>query len=327
MASDRNNLQPGIDMEELLKQLKLRKPSCAFLIPGIAVSYYPAVVFLKDSMVFRNRARTAGLAGLVETILGSAADDADLWDDDNLGLQKLSYVVNTTVSDQCLESGLIPSVIVGYSMGIYAALYAAGFYSFETGLEIVERAYYLVRGHCRSQCREYGMGLLLGFTEEEIQSLLLPATGGQVMIAMRNGIRSFILAGEKESLKACLADAHGKGALGVRELAAKHPYHTGLLQGMEQDFVTYLNTIPYLEPHTPVPSLVTGRVIDRSIVAEEIARAMCCPLALDAVVTSLAERFGIEYGVDIGPKQSMKKLVRYIDDSLLVEHYPEALQS
>ena len=314
-------------MEEPIKQLKLQNPPCAFLIPGIAVSYQPSVVFLKNSMVFRNRAKAAGLAGLVQTILGSETDQPELWDDDNLNLQKLSYVVNATVSDQCLESGLIPSVIVGYSMGIYAALYAAGFYSFETGLEIVERAYYLVRGHCRSQGREYGMGLLLGFTEEEIESLLLPATGGQVMIAMRNGIRSFILAGEKESLKACLADAHRKGAMGVRELAAKHPYHTGLLQGMEQDFVAYLHLIPYLEPHTPVPSLVTGRVIDRSIVAEEIALAMCSPLALDAVVTSLTERFGIEYGVDIGPKQSMKKLVRYIDDSLRVEHYLEALQS
>jgi [acyl-carrier-protein] S-malonyltransferase len=217
-------------------------------------------------------------------------------------------------------------VIVGYSMGLYAALYAAGFYAFETGLEIVERAYQMVREHCRDRCSEHGMGLLLGFTAAEIESLLLDEMCGRVTVAMRNGTRSFILAGEKESLEACLDKAHREGALCARVLAAKHPYHTELLKGMESDFMAYLNSLSYTEPHTPVPSLVTHRVIDRSTVAEEIAMAMFNPLTLDTVVSLLAERFGIEYGVDIGPKQSMKKLVRYIDHSLKVHPYREVLQ-
>lgn len=312
-------------MEKPLKQLKFRQLPCAFLIPGIAVSYRPSVHFLKDSMIFRKRANDAGLGPFVETVIGSRQESSQLWDDDNLILQKLSYIVNSTIADQCQENGIAPNVIVGYSMGLYAALYAAGFYAFETGLEIVEKAYHLVRGYCLDQSCGYGMGLLLGFSQDEINSLLLDDTCGKVTVAMRNGRRSFVIAGDQENLDVCLEKAHREGALCSRRLAARYPYHTGLLGGMEKDFSDFLESLPYFEPHTPVPSLVTGRIIDRTIVAEEIAKAMCSPLELDSVVTTLASRFGIEYGIDIGPQQSMKKLVRYIDSSLKVHPYPEVL--
>lgn len=313
-------------MEKTLRQPNTERRPCAFLIPGIAVSYRPSVCFLKDSMVFRKRAHDAGLGRFVEDVVGSRQERPQVWDDDNLNLQKLSYIVNATIADQCLDAGIVPAVIVGYSMGLYAALYAAGFYAFATGLEIVEKAYHLVRGYCGDHSCDYGLGLLLGFSQEEIDSLLLDDLGGKVQIAMRNGRRSFVIAGDKQNLESCLETAHREGALCSRKLAAKHPYHTGLLNGMQGDFVDFLESLSYFEPHTPVPSLVTGRIIDRTIVAEEIAKAMCSPLQLDSAITTLASRFGVDHGIDIGPQQSMKKLVRYIDKTFKVHPYPEVLQ-
>ena len=52
--------------------------------------------------------------------------------------QFFTYGYSVGVAEVCVGGGVVPEYAAGYSFGVYAALYACGSVSFETGLEILD---------------------------------------------------------------------------------------------------------------------------------------------------------------------------------------------
>ncbi len=53
--------------------------------------------------------------------------------------QPCLYVIETLLADFMRKQGYRPDLVAGYSLGEYAAIYAAGALDFETGLQLVKR--------------------------------------------------------------------------------------------------------------------------------------------------------------------------------------------
>ena len=102
------------------------------LIPGIGISYADAVKSMKNESRFKRYCQIAGFdpGYLNDQMLPSEINDT-------LDTQKLSYVVNCVMCDLYKKKQIRMDYVVGYSMGIYAALYCGGYYAFETGLRIL----------------------------------------------------------------------------------------------------------------------------------------------------------------------------------------------
>lgn len=70
--------------------------------------------------------------------------------------QPCLYVFMTLLVDLMKRSGYRPNLAAGYSFGEYVALYAAGAYEFETGLELIRK-----RGEIFSRSPEGSMVTLI----------------------------------------------------------------------------------------------------------------------------------------------------------------------
>jgi len=298
-------------------------PPVALLIPGVGIAYSKAIELLRGDPIFRAYCARAAVDDFSGGDLNRLKDYAYFLHD-NLDNQKLSYVVNCSMCDLYQKSGIIPQFVVGYSMGIYPALYAAGYYSFETGLSIVERAFHLISELCSSRSDRYGMGLILGFTENDIRELLFREVGGGVEIAVYNGKRNMVISGVKEKVDLCLERALELGALGIRPILTNHPYHTAFLEDVSHEFSQFLNTLNYADPVSTVLSLIDGKTISRGEVADTIVKAIHKPLHLELVVDGLVRDHCVSICYETGPPESMKKLVRYIHKGLKVHPFEEA---
>ncbi|MFX0201254.1 MAG: ACP S-malonyltransferase [Candidatus Hodarchaeota archaeon] len=301
---------------------QLQTQPVALLIPGIGIPYSISIERLRDNPVFRANCARAG----IDDFRNAELDRLKKYDHfvrDNLNNQKLSYVVNCAMCDLYQRRGIIPQLVVGYSMGIYSALYTAGYYSFETGLSIVEKAYYLIEEYCSLKPRKYRMALILGLTENNIRDLLFKEVGEGVNIAVYNGKRSFVIAGEREKVDFCSTKALELGAFGVKPILTEHPYHTAFLKDIKKLFSQFLNALSYSVPVSHVLSLIDAKVIAKDEVINVIVRMIYTPLHFDAVVDTLVRDHNISICYETGPAQSMKKLVRYINRRVKVHSFEE----
>jgi len=289
----------------------------ALMIPGIGISYLKTIKQLRDLPLFRENCVRAGIYDY-RNAASHVFEDHGPSLRDRLDNQKMSYVVNCTTSDLYKNRGIVPDFVVGYSMGLYAALYAGGYYSFETGLGILEKAFSLVRECCLSRRQKYGMAIILGFSESEILGLLFQGNVSGLEIAVYNGRRSFVIAGEKEKIDACLDKALELGAFVSRPILTEHPYHSSFLRPIADEFLRYLHSLPFFAPSSRVFSLIDGTLITRDDVAEVIVRAMHTPLHLDRVVDIAVREHQVSLWYETGPAKSMSKLIRYINRRLIV---------
>lgn len=278
------------------------------LIPGIGISYADAVRSMKNESRFQQYCQIAGFdAGYLD-------DQASPYEiNDTLDTQKLSYVVNCVMCDQYEKKQIRMDYVVGYSMGIYAALYCGGYYAFETGLQILEKAFELIHAYCESTPYDYGMGLILGLTESEIRGLLFSGVGEGIDIAVYNGIRGFVVAGVREKVQTCLQKALSFGALGVKAIHTHHPYHTLLLNETFMPFSRYLSTLSFAVPSHKVLSPIDGDVVTAENAANVIATALCTPLHFEKVIHVLANDLHVQHCYETSPIKSMRNLVRYIN--------------
>lgn len=293
----------------------------ALLIPGIAVHYSKAVDRFRNHPIFQINFEKAGMDHFlnmdIHTLRNYDESSQDNWD-----YQKLAYVVNSSMCDLYRERGIVPEFIVGYSMGLYSALYAAGHYSFEAGWRILEKDNELARNFCSSKQQKYGMALILGLTEREIRELLFKEVGPGMEIAVYNGIRSFVIGGEEDKFEICLKRALEVGALGVKRIWSEHPYHTPFFKDISQDLYCFMNTFPYSTPVSKVLSLIDGKIIGAGDY-QTVARAYCTPLHFDLVIDILLHHYNVSVFYESGPPESMRKLVRYIDKKAIVHHLDE----
>jgi [acyl-carrier-protein] S-malonyltransferase len=291
------------------------------LIPGIGISYADAVRSLKNESRFQQYCQIAGFdAGyLNDQILLPEINDS-------LDAQKLSYVVNCVMCDLYKKRPMRMDYVVGYSMGIYAALYCGGYYAFETGLQILEKAFELISAHCASTPYDYEMGLILGLTESEIRGLLFSGMGEGIDIAVYNGKRGFVVAGIREKIQTCLRKAQSSGALGVKTIHTHHPYHTPLLNEIFLPFFRYLTTLSFTVPSYKVLSPIDGDEVTANNVADIIAKALCTPLHFEKVIHVLADDLHVQHCYETSPIKSMRNLVRYINRHIRIHCLHEETQ-
>lgn len=290
------------------------------LVPGIGTSYLKALPLVSKSPLFRENCEKARITQIVEQMDPESEDHGPALMD-TLDNQRLSYAINCTMCDLYAARGITAELVIGYSMGIYAALYHGGFYSFETGLSILEKAHELASEWCLKSGRAYGMTLILGLTLPEIRDLLLSTAESRLEIAMHNGKRNFVIAGERATLESCLEKALHLGALGTRPIHTAHPYHSSHLQPIACEFIAFVKGCRMLPPKRTVLSLIDGRPIDRGHAADVVVQSIHTPLHFDWAIQNAVRIHGVSAFHETGPPKSMARLTNYIDRKLIVHSF------
>ncbi len=150
-----------------------------------------------------------------------------------------------------------PSAVAGHSVGEYAALYAAGAWTFETGLELVRARGSLM--HEAASATPGGMAAILGLSVQTVEECCAEAaSAGVVVVANDNCPGQVVISGELAAVEAALAIARQKGAKRAVQLAVSGGFHSPLMQQAAAALGAHLQSADIRNAAIPVVSNVTA---------------------------------------------------------------------
>ena len=209
------------------------------------------------------------------------------------------------------ERGLEPDVVVGHSVGEFAALAAAG--SLETAAAIgLVRERGLAMAEAARQ-RPGAMAAILGLADEEVEKLCRRIVG--VWPANYNCPGQIVISGEHEAVEECCAEAESLGARRAVRLKVSGAFHSPLVARAADRLRPALDRVRFTEPLAPFMSTVTAKVEPAQRIAALLIDQLTGPVRFTQAATELV-RSGATTFVEVGPGNVLSGLVKRIDRSV-----------
>ena len=205
------------------------------------------------------------------------------------------------------NSGLKPGMIAEHSMGVYAALAAAGALSEGDALELT-----MLIGTAVGQLQPttaYAFGCITGLTAPP---LLAIAENNGVFLANRNTSRHFLLAGSRHGIEAALAEALTAGAFTVSHFPSDAPLHTPLIEPLRSRLTEIVGNYRYREPGIPVMEHLSQDFLAAADIPAFLVDELCQPVNWEATFLALRAN-GIRVFTEVGHGDSLKKYNRWIN--------------
>ncbi|MCC8366062.1 acyltransferase domain-containing protein [Xenorhabdus sp. PB61.4] len=150
------------------------------------------------------------------------------------------------------KHGTEAEIFVGHSLGEYCALFAAGAFSFETALSIVQE-----RGRCMALCSEGAMAAVIGLKLERVESLLADSEFPDLTIANFNSPTQFIISGSQSELSQFRNSVlKAKGIF--HPLQVNGAFHSKRMESIAREFKSFLESVEIYSLKAQVLSNVTA---------------------------------------------------------------------
>lgn len=214
-------------------------------------------------------------------------------------LQPLLFTLQYGLSRLWRSWGIRPSVVLGHSVGEFAAVCVAGAVRLADIAPLVA-----LRGRLIEQRCEPGAMISVSLGESQAAEAIKPY-GGRVAVAATNGPNSTVLSGEVEALDEVAFALKAKGAR-IRSLDVTRAFHSALMDPARTEFIEAAAKVSWREPHVQIVSGLTGKVLSFAELstAEYWWRQMREPVRMcDALRT--VERADVRAMVEIGPRSSL----------------------
>lgn len=191
-----------------------------------------------------------------------------LWeaDADSLGRSDNSQIAITTASLAVMaalkDKGIEPSAAMGFSLGEFPALYAAGVLSFENLIKVVRQRGLIMQKVCeeiaaKNEGHAPGMTAVLGLPPEKVKEVV--SSIPDAYAANMNSTKQTVVSGTFDALDKVEAAAKEAGARRCVRLKVAGPFHSPLMQVAADEFEKVLADVEFAEPKIPLFSNVTGK--------------------------------------------------------------------
>lgn len=172
----------------------------------------------------------------------------------------LNYLRNVVDGSQRVDYA------AGHSLGEYNALAAAGVFSFETGLRLVQR-----RGALMARASGGGMAAILGLSSARLTQLLQDEGYTSIDVANFNTPTQTVISGDNNALQRFQAVVERNQARFV-PLNTSAAFHSRYMSAAQQEFAEFLRPINFKKASFPVISNVSAEPYGHGDVAEGLAQ-------------------------------------------------------
>lgn len=202
------------------------------------------------------------------------------------------------------DTGEIPTMLAGHSLGEYTALFAGGAYDFFTGLEIVSE-----RGRLMSEAPSGAMAAVIGLDKDAVRDALLRRPGhDRVELANLNLAEQIVIAGIPAALEQAIPALKEAGAMTVTRLPVGGAFHSSLMTEPAKRFRTFLSGYRFNRLRIPTLSNVTAAPHEQTTLHELLGRQMTEPVNWTGCMDHLLRQPDPEI-VDVGPDKVLARLL------------------
>lgn len=218
-------------------------------------------------------------------------------------------ITSLAIASALNEEGIKADVVAGLSLGEYSALTYAGCIDVNNAIQLVSK-----RGEIMSNALPAnisGMAAVLSDqldTIQEVIQLVEKEKVGVLEIANYNSPSQTVISGENKALEL------GVSLLKERKircipLAVSGAFHTSLLNDASDKLNHVLNSIEFNQPNCTVLFNVSGDI--EHDINSALTRQICSSVQWVKTILKMKE-LGVDCYIEIGPKNSLQKLVKQI---------------
>ena len=211
------------------------------------------------------------------------------------------FSVGYALAELWKSRGIEPRGVAGHSLGEYVAACVAGVFTVQDALTLVVRRAALLNGIPGSMAA-------VSLAEDETRALVdaVRAEGGQLWLAAVNAPRSCVVSGTAEAVARFTERAKAEGGV-VLPLAVRHPFHSGLLEPVRDEFARIVASLRRGAPAIPLAANATGTWLTASEAqsVEYWVDHLLKPVRFAACVDTLRSLAGASSGepvmLEVGP--------------------------
>ncbi|MGC2619142.1 MAG: type I polyketide synthase, partial [Acidobacteriaceae bacterium] len=226
---------------------------------------------------------------VIETI-SSAASELDR----TAYAQPAIFAVELSLAKLWQSWGIMPTSVLGHSVGEIAAAHIAGALSLESAARMV-----VMRGRLMEVAAGRGKMAVLYQRSSEVAGEILPY-GEAISIACVNSPFSTVISGESSAVDALLARQHARG-IASRAVRVEYAFHSAQMQSCSEAFAREIGPIARETLQIPMISTVTGtRIRAADLDGSYWARNIRQPVLFADAVHAAAE-LGGQIFLEVGP--------------------------
>lgn len=201
----------------------------------------------------------------------------------------------------------------GLSLGEFTAHAAAGTFSFEDGLKVVEQRGAFMEEACNAT--EGGMAAMIGGDEEAVKAL---AADSDVDVANFNAPGQIVVSGSVAGVDAAVAGAKERGIRMAKKLKVAGAYHSRLMQSAQDKLAPVLAETEVSMPSVPVYSNFKATAVAdvaeiRETLEKQVTGSVRWTESMKAVIAEGNTTF-----IELGPGKVLAGLMGRIDKSVKV---------
>lgn len=186
-----------------------------------------------------------------------AQNDDALLIHETIYTQPALFAVEYALAQLWQAWGLIPSAVMGHSIGELVAACVAGVLELKEALQLVA-----ARGRLMQSLPRQGAMAVVFATEAVVQDYLLPYQG-QVSIAAVNSPQNVVISGAREAIAQIMEVLQTQG-IPSKALTVSHAFHSPLMEPILDTFEKTASSLPYKKPQISLISNLTGTLMDQA---------------------------------------------------------------
>ena len=206
------------------------------------------------------------------------------------------------------KAGLEPDVVVGHSVGEFAALASVGAMSEGEAIGLVRERGLAMAAAARE--RPGAMAAILGLEDHLVETLCRKILG--VWPANYNCPGQIVVSGENAAVEECCAEAESLGARRAIRLKVSGAFHSPLVGQAGRALKPAIDRIRFSDPVKPFMSTVTAKIEPAQRLGALLVDQLTAPVRFTQAAGELM-RGGVTTFVEIGPGSVLSGLVKRID--------------
>lgn len=171
---------------------------------------------------------------------------------DTYWTQPALFAIHLSLAELMKSWGIHPDMVLGHSLGQYAAACVAGMLDWKSGIKLIHE-----RSRLTSSLPAGGAMAAVFSSSELVEAVV--AQQDKLSVAAHNGTH-LVISGPEASVAAAEKEFEAK-QIRVKRLATSHAFHSALLDPILDEFESIVDTIPFQTGHIPLICNITGEAL------------------------------------------------------------------